>query len=170
MKRTLIILVSCMALLSVTAPSALGQKKSTNEKVLLEHRNQAADEQAIEQVIDRYIESINLCDTTLLRSIWSYSDAVSYIAPTGYYVSFQEMKDNLWIGVFGNMFTSRKLQKYGLKIHVSGNNAWSEFRWTFDAVKTDGTPFKSKGQETQILEKGADGWRLVHSHYSGSAQ
>ena len=36
------------------------------------------------------------------------------------------------------------------------------------ATKLDGTPHDTKGRETQIFERSADGsWRLVHIHYSG---
>ncbi|MDY4756757.1 MAG: hypothetical protein SO287_04065 [Parabacteroides sp.] len=39
--------------------------------------------------------------------------------------------------------------------------------WRFHATKLDGTPHDTKGRETQIFERSADGsWRLVHIHYS----
>ena len=37
------------------------------------------------------------------------------------------------------------------------------------ATKLDGTPHDTKGRETQIFERSADGsWRLVHIHYSAA--
>ena len=41
--------------------------------------------------------------------------------------------------------------------------------WTFHATKLDGTPHDTKGRETQIFERSADGsWRLVYIHYSAA--
>lgn len=39
--------------------------------------------------------------------------------------------------------------------------------WTFDAIRADGSEHHTRGRETQIFEKNANGqWRLVHIHYS----
>lgn len=128
-----------------------------------------ADRQAIERLIDRYMESINTCDTMIVSEIWSHGDNVSFIAPSGRYASYQEIRDRLVVGLFGTVFTKRHLQKDQLKISIHGNSAWSEFSWTFDALRTDGVSHHTKGLETQIFEKGEGGtWRLVHIHYSSS--
>ena len=128
---------------------------------------QKADEQAVGKVIEQYIESINQCDTALARRIWSETDEVSFIAPSGYYGSYREIRDSLLVGLFGQKFKSRNLQREHLKIYVNGNNAWSEFFWTFNAIKNDGARHDTRGRETQVFKKGSDGsWRLVHIHYS----
>ena len=129
--------------------------------------NEEADRLAIEQVIDQYIESINRCDTAIVNRIWSHGDEVSFIAPSGYYATYQAIRDQLVVGLFGAYFTQRELKKSSLKIAINGRSAWSEFSWTFHATKLDGSPHDTKGRETQIFEKTADGsWRLVHIHYS----
>lgn len=129
--------------------------------------NEEADRLAIEQVIDQYVTSINACDTALVNRIWSHGDEVSFIAPSGYYATYQAIRDQLVVGLFGTNFTQRELKKDSLKISVNGDSAWSEFSWTFHATKLDGTPHDTKGRETQIFERSADGvWRLVHIHYS----
>lgn len=128
---------------------------------------QKMDEQAVGQIIEHYVESINRCDTVLFRHIWAESNEVSFIAPSGYYTSYQEIKDSLLIGIFGQKFKSRNLQKEHIKIHINERNAWSEFFWTFNAIKKDGTLHDTKGHETQIFKKDNDGlWKLVHIHYS----
>jgi len=49
-----------------------------------------------------------------------------------------------------------------------GDSAWAEFYWDFAAkFKKDGSPLTTHGRETQVYRKTADGWRLVHVHYSG---
>lgn len=129
--------------------------------------NEEADRLAIEQVIDQYVTSINACDTALVNRIWSHGDEVSFIAPSGYYATYQAIRDQLVVELFGTNFTQRELKKDSLKISVNGDSAWSEFSWTFHATKLDGTPHDTKGRETQIFERSADGvWRLVHIHYS----
>ena len=132
-------------------------------------KGEQVDEQAIRRVIEQYVESINRCDTALSRRIWVNSDEVSFIAPSGYYTSYQEIRDSLLVGLFGKKFKSRNLHKEHLKIHVNGNNAWAEFFWTFNALKIDGTRHNTQGRETQILKKGNKGeWLLIHIHYSSS--
>ena len=129
--------------------------------------DEEADRLAIEQVIDQYIQSINTCDTAIVNSTWSHGDEVSFIAPSGYYATYQAIRDELVVGLFGTYFTQRELKKSSLKISLNGNSAWSEFTWTFHATKLDGSSHDTQGRETQIFEKSADGiWRLVHIHYS----
>lgn len=122
---------------------------------------------AIEHLIDLYVETINLCDTALVNNIWSHDTKVSFIGPSGYYSTYKEIRDSLVVGLFSTHFIDRHLQKDELKIDVNGNNAWSEFTWTFDATRTDGSAHQTRGRETQIFEKTDDGkWRLIHIHYS----
>lgn len=123
---------------------------------------------AVEQVVEQYIASINTCDTTIVSRIWSHSRPVSFIAPSGYYPSYEAIRDSLVLGLFGSRFSRRHLQKEELQISVDGNMAWSQFFWTFDATTTGGTVHQTRGRETQIFIREGDGsWRLVHIHYSG---
>lgn len=129
--------------------------------------NQDADRQALEQLVDQYCESINTCDTNIVSRIWAHDTYVSFIAPSGYYPSYEAIRDSFVTRVFGNNFSQRKLQKDDLKLFVNGNSAWSEFAWVFNATRNDGRPHNTKGFETQVYQKGTDGqWRLVHIHYS----
>lgn len=128
---------------------------------------ESTDRQAIEQVIEQYVETINHCDTALVNRIWSHADYVSFIAPSGRYATHHEIRDKLVVGLFGDNFRQRNLRKEELKINVHGDTAWAEFSWVFDAVRNDGTPHNTRGRETQILERDPKGrWLLVHIHYS----
>ncbi len=129
---------------------------------------QADESAAIRQVVDKYIQTINQADTALVNQIWSHEPQVSFIAPSGYYKTYNEIRDKLVVGLFGSKFTERNLQSEDLVINQAGDMAWVEFRWKFDAIRIDGQPHNTKGQETQILQKDKDGnWKLVHIHYSG---
>ncbi len=129
---------------------------------------QNQDEEAIRQVVQKYIRSIDNCDTTLVNQIWSHNDNVSFIAPSGYYKTYNEIRDRFVIGIFGTVFKERHLISRDLKINVNGNLAWIEFSWDFNAIRVDnGQIHSTKGLETQIMQKDAAGeWKLMHVHYS----
>ena len=127
------------------------------------------DTKAIENLIEDYITTINTCDTTLVNKIWSDAEFVSFIAPSGYYAGRDEIRDSLIVNLFGKNFIKRELKKNSLKININGNSAWSEFYWTFDALKNDSTPHNTRGRETQIFQKDSRGlWKLTHIHYSSA--
>lgn len=126
------------------------------------------EKMAIEQIIEQYIASINTCDTSIVNKIWSHQHPATFIAPSGFYPSFEAIRDSLVLGIFDARFTCRNLQKEDLRIFVDGNSAWSQFSWSFDAVTREGERHQTHGLETQIFSKESDGsWRLVHIHYSG---
>lgn len=126
-----------------------------------------SDEQAVEQLVDRYLTSINTCDTTVVSEIWSHDGDASFVAPSGYYPSYEAIRDSLVVGLFGKNFTQRNLRKLNLKLRLFDNSAWGEFSWKFDAIRLDGSEHHTRGMETQIYKKDSNGkWRLVHVHYS----
>ena len=47
------------------------------------------DRTAITGLINRYVETINRCDTALVNQIWSHDTDVSFIGPTGYYFTYK---------------------------------------------------------------------------------
>ncbi len=125
------------------------------------------DMEAVERVIDRYIESINSCEKELVENIWLHEDFVSFTAPAGYFKTLASIRDDFVLGIFGKNFRKRCLRKKELRIHLNGNMAWAEFTWSFEAVKNDGEEVRSRGFETQVLQKDQRGeWKLVHVHYS----
>ena len=155
--RTLLLWVTALTMFTSCTIKAGQERPVESEK----------DKTAIKELINRYVETINRCDTALVNQIWSHGTDVSFIGPTGYYSTYNEIRDSLVTGIFGRLFKERHLQSNNLKIDIDGNMAWSEFTWTFDAMRMDGTAHHAKGQETQIFKRGSDGeWRLVHIHYS----
>lgn len=69
-----------------------------NEKVI--SADSEKDKVAIERLIDQYIETINRCDTALVNAIWSHDAKVSFIGPSGYYSTYEEIRDSLVVGGF----------------------------------------------------------------------
>jgi len=99
MKRIIPLTVMLMAV-------ALTMSSCTSEKVNIE-----AEKAEISKIIDAYCKTINDDDLELVNQIWSHGDEVSFIAPSGRYSSYNEIRDNFVHGVFGVNFTKRNLQK-----------------------------------------------------------
>jgi ketosteroid isomerase-like protein len=129
---------------------------------------QQSEEAVLHQMINKYVTSINECDTLLGRSIWAHSEEVSFIAPSGRMERWEEIKNNFMLGAMGN-FSQRNLKSLTEIINIYGDVAWIEFFWEFDAVRKDGSPHNAKGRETQILRKIDGEWKFVHIHYSGGS-
>ncbi|MBO6003181.1 MAG: nuclear transport factor 2 family protein [Mailhella sp.] len=122
---------------------------------------------AVEELVGRYVDSINTCDPGIIDAIWSHGEGVSFVAPAGRFKSYEEIRDGLVMGIFARNFQKRSLRKEDLKIHLAGNMAWAEFTWSFDAVTRAGEEVHNRGLETQIMQKDGQGaWKLVHIHYS----
>jgi ketosteroid isomerase-like protein len=129
---------------------------------------QTPDRQAIERIIAKYARSVDTADTALAAEIWSQSPDVSFIHPQGYERGFGQIRQNIYVRAMGDLFSERRLTIKDISIHADQDSAWAEFSWDFVArLKQDGSPFNTKGRETQIYRKEQGAWRLVHVHYSG---
>lgn len=127
----------------------------------------AADVLAIHQLIHRYARAVNTVDLELLDKIWSHGPEVSFIYPLGEEHGFDAIERNVFEKVMGGEFSARDLLIDDLAVHVNGDGAWSEFHWLFHATRRrDGEKVTTRGVETQIYQREAGKWRLVHVHYS----
>jgi ketosteroid isomerase-like protein len=127
-----------------------------------------ADNEEIQHLIELYAVSIDAADTKLASQIWLDSPNVSFIHPLGHEHGFEEIKQNVYGRLMGEIFSERKLTTRDVSVHVYGDGAWAEFYWDFSAkFRKDGTPITTHGRETQVYWKTPAGWRLVHVHYSG---
>ncbi|MBP3730017.1 MAG: nuclear transport factor 2 family protein [Mailhella sp.] len=124
------------------------------------------DQSAVEELVRRYVESVNSCDPEIVNEIWSHDEHVSFVAPAGQFKTYKAIRDDFILGIFAKKFAKRELKKEDLKIHLCGNMAWIEFKWCFDAVTLGGEELHNRGLETQIAQKEDGVWKLVHIHYS----
>jgi len=130
------------------------------------HPDRPIDE--IRHKIALYAESIDKADTDLASKVWLNSPEASFIHPLGHEHGFEQIKQNVYRHLMGEVFSERKLTPHDIAIHVYGSSAWAEFYWDFNAkFRKDGSPITTHGRETQVYWKTHDGWRLVHVHYSG---
>jgi ketosteroid isomerase-like protein len=126
-----------------------------------------SDEEQIRAILQMYATSIDNADIALASKIWSHDPGVIFIYPLGTAHGFQQIADEVYIGVMRNMFSKRELILHEPVVHVYNDAAWSEMTWTFHATKMDGSAISTEGRETQVYHKEQGVWRIVHVHYSG---
>lgn len=125
-----------------------------------------ADRRAIQQVLDKYIESVNAADLALAGDVWSRGADVIAVTPFGRFQGWASVRDDIYVNVLKKAFSERKLDPTNVVIHTAGDSAWLVFDWTFTAKSTDGQPIATKGWETQVYRRMPAGWRIVALHYS----
>ncbi len=132
-------------------------------------RAQADSEAELQALLQDYVSAVNNLDLELAEKIWSQEQDISFVHPRGHQRGWPEIRDAFYLGAMGT-FKERKLVLNNVRIRIlNETTAWSDFYWDFDAVFPGGKPLKSSGRETQVWKKEADGWKIVHVHYSGPA-
>jgi ketosteroid isomerase-like protein len=145
------------AILSLSSICAVGQTDT----------GPVPDVKDIHILISQYVKAIDTADLKLLSQIWSHSPEVSFIYPIGEEHGFDAIKQYVFQNVMGGMFSIRQLEVNDVAIHVSGNEAWSEFHWIFHAtMRKDASVLTTHGVETQVYRRESGDWHLVHVHYS----
>lgn len=128
----------------------------------------AGDDTEIREMIAKYAKSVDGADTTLASQVWLDSPDVSFIHPLGHEHGLDQIKENVYRRLMGDTFSERRLTPRDISLHAYGDTAWAEFYWDFVAkFRKGGSPIITHGRETQVYRRTANGWRLVHVHYSG---
>jgi len=157
MKQTRSPISRCALILLGIAAAVRGSQETT------------PDEKQIKDLIATYATTIDRADTTMAETVFSNAPEVSFINPRGEDRGRQQIVTNLVQNLMGGVFSARKLTPKDAVVHVYGDTAWSEFAWDFTAtVRKDGSPFHSRGMETQVYRRENGQWRIVHVHYSGA--
>ncbi|GAC1661473.1 MAG: hypothetical protein NVS9B4_13780 [Candidatus Acidiferrum sp.] len=121
---------------------------------------------AIKNLIAQYVTSVDQADPALASQVWSHSPDVTFIHPHGHEHGLDQIQQNVYTHLMGELFSERQLNVHDISVHVYGDTAWAEFYWDFAAKLKNGSPITTRGRETQIYRKESSGWRLVHVHYS----
>lgn len=125
--------------------------------------------ESITALIHKYERAVSDADATLAGEVWRQTADVSFIHPLGHEHGWEEIKRNIYEKLMGQVFSERQLTASNISVHSNKDAAWAEFNWVFVAkLRSNGSPVKTEGTETQVYFKTADGWRLVHVHYSNS--
>jgi ketosteroid isomerase-like protein len=126
----------------------------------------ADDRQALQQVLDKYIQSVNSADVSLASEIWSQSPDLVVVAPFGRFQGWESVRDDVYLKVLQQGFSERNLRSSNMAMEVMGDSAWVVYDWEFTGRRTNGAATTSKGWESQMLRRTERGWRIVHLHYS----
>lgn len=160
----------CLAALNtsvVAFAQSQDQAEHSNGVAVENDVTKSKDVKEIEQVIKNYAQSIDTIDIGLAEKIWQTNEQTTFIHPRGTEVGWEAVKNNFYKEVMGQTFSKRQLNIHDVNIQVYGNSAVAMFTWDFPAIfRTDGTPITTYGRESQVYKKTADGWRIVHVHYS----
>jgi hypothetical protein len=129
--------------------------------------NSESDMQKIETLIGKYERSVSNADITLASEVWAQGEEVSFIHPQGQEHGWKQIKEDVYEKLMRDVFSERNLTARNISIHVYQDSAWAEFQWVFVAkLRSNGSPVRTEGRETQVYHRSDQGWRLVHVHYS----
>lgn len=118
----------------------------------------------VERVFSTYLRSLEAADVALAAQVWLQSPDVLVVTPVGRFHGWEGVKE-IWART-EKEFSERKVQASNVTIVVAGDAAWLVFDFVFTAKQADGKPLLLKGWESHGYQRTADGWRIVHLHYS----
>jgi ketosteroid isomerase-like protein len=131
--------------------------------------NAEEERSRVQQVLDKYLQSVNSADVNLASAVWLQSPDVVVVTPLGRFEGWDNVQRELYVNFLQKAFLERDLRPSNVHIHVNGTSAWAVFDWNFTAKLANGQPFTSKGRESHVYEKVDGAWRIMHLHYSGEA-
>jgi ketosteroid isomerase-like protein len=140
---------------SIVLPAAAAQRGGSE-----------ADTKSVQQVFDKYLESVKTADVAIASDAWSHRTDVIAVTPFGRFKGWQSVRDNIYVNFLQKAFSERKLEPSNVEIHTAGNAAWLVFDWSFSAKTAAGQPIATKGWESQVYQRTPEGWRIVALHYS----
>jgi ketosteroid isomerase-like protein len=130
----------------------------------LRMRSNSQDRADVERVFSKYLRSLEAADVALASEVWLQSPDVLVVTPIGRFQGWDGVKE-IWART-QKEFSERKVQASNVSIVVAGDAAWLVFDFGFTAKLADGKPLLLKGWESHGYQRTADGWRIVHLHYS----
>jgi ketosteroid isomerase-like protein len=128
--------------------------------------SEAEDKRAVQQVYERYLESVNRASLEIAAEIWSHAADIIVVTPFGRFQGWESVRNDIYVNFLQKGFSARKLEGNNVAVRVSGNTAWLVYDWTFAAKTADGQVVNSKGWESQLYQRTKQGWAIVGLHYS----
>jgi ketosteroid isomerase-like protein len=122
------------------------------------------DRADVEQVFNKYLQSLNAADVTLASQVWLQSPDVLVVTPLGRFKGWDGVQE-IYAKTLED-YPERNVQASNVSIVVAGDAAWVVYDFMFTATKADGKPLISKGWESHGYQRTANGWRIAHLHYS----
>ena len=122
------------------------------------------DRADVEQVFNKYLQSLDAADVALASKVWLQSPDVLVVTPLGRFKGWDGVQE-----IYANTlekYPERNVQASNVSIVVAGDTAWLVYDFMFTAKLADGKPFIAKGWESHGYLRTANGWRIAHLHYS----
>jgi ketosteroid isomerase-like protein len=129
-------------------------------------RDTSQDRADIEQVFNKYLQSIDTADVAQASEVWLQSPDVLVVTPVGRFKGWDSVRKDIYVNGMQKAFTERNVQANNVSIVVAGDAAWVVYDFVFTAKLPDGQPFTSKGWESHGYLRTANGWRIAQLHYS----
>jgi ketosteroid isomerase-like protein len=126
----------------------------------------AQDRADLEQVFDKYLQSLNGADVTLASQVWLTSPDLLVVTPFGRFQGWDTVKKETYINLLQKQLREPHVQASNVSVVMAGDAAWLVYDFVFTAKWADGRPMTSKGWESHGYRRTADGWRIAHLHYS----
>ena len=129
-------------------------------------RDISRDRADIEQVFNKYLQSLNTADVGLASEVWLQSPDVLVVTPIGRFRGWDSVQKDIYVNSMQKQMRERHVQASNVSIVVAGDAAWVVYDFVYTAKRTDGQTFTSKGWESHGYLRTANGWRIAHLHYS----
>ena len=124
------------------------------------------DRADIEQVFNKYLQSLNKADVGLASEVWLQSPDVLVVTPAGRFKGWDSVRNDIYINSMQKQMRERHVEASNVSIVVAGDAAWLVYDFVFTATLADGRPLTTKGWESHGYRRTPDGWRIAHLHYS----
>jgi ketosteroid isomerase-like protein len=116
-------------------------------------------------LVAREVAAINASDLKGLSEVWTKDDeALLFDLPDPGRFQGWKTIGPLWKSFF-EQFTDIHMGVDKLEVRVSGDLAYATYDWTLSGRMGD-YALDDRGAATEVFRRGADGWKVVHLHYS----
>jgi ketosteroid isomerase-like protein len=123
------------------------------------------DRSDIEEVFEKYLQSINTGNIALASQVWLQSPDVLVVTPIGRFMGWESVQRDIYAN-FVKEHPVRNVEAGNLSIVVAGDGAWLVYDFVYTAKLANGQQFVSNGWESHGYQRTANGWRIAHLHYS----
>lgn len=122
----------------------------------------------IAAMVERYAKAIETQGKEEFCGLWADTPDCVLISITSQYVGVERIYQDFLIGRIQAAYAQIRLIPEDVEIHeVSGSLATVVFRYHTECIRREnGEPYGINGLETQVYIREAEGWRLLHVHYS----
>jgi ketosteroid isomerase-like protein len=171
MRKPLIFLFFLVLALSLGCQPQGGAEKPAAEGAETAVTDIAAEEQAVAESLDDYMNAVELKDQAYFASVVDQGPDNVFIGTSadGWVVGWDALEEQMAARNAG--LSDISINQTDLKIHVlpGAQTAWATSRWEFSAT-SGGQPIKLPIRCTWVFEKRKDEWEIVHFHQSVGMQ